>query len=580
MTIVSFLVLSSFLQPASAVDFAEEAHRRMKLSFDLDEVEARLADPSPESIGDPNNGLPYPHYPAAALPLEPNSDVDSVTVLRDRALVTRVLDVEAEEGETSVTFTGLPLGLQAHSLHGRIDGGAARIVGVELVSGMGEVPEDERTEEIRETMLDITGQLGVVRDQIESLLAQRAYLRSTLLASRPEGQLQPGIGQVRGTLDFIGEAERDIARQLREQEFTAQELDEELSPLLIKLDNPLATGMTVRVDLEVDSENPLEVALRYEVFGANWAPSYNARLDEESGNVQLEYYGIVTQQTGEDWDDAVLHLSTANPSGTGALPVLQPWYLGQSGYNVNIASGGGHYDPAATQHEVPSGGVVESNMRASVQGSGAVIFSIPDRRTVSGDGSAQRLPVGTQVFASVMDLTAVPKLVPEVYRQARIRYEGDIPLLPGTVSTYAGGDYVGTAQTASVVPGEVLVLAFGTDDRLKVSRTLLSRQLEQLGPGKRTLRYSFKVRITLSNFSGEEQDVDLRDQVPVSELEKVSVKVLEVTGDHTTDPEQPGILQWKLSVPDGGVKQVDIAFSVTAPRDVAHEALNSMELMY
>jgi len=576
---IGILFLSGAM--ASDMDFAEEAGRRMKLSFDLDAVEARLTEPAAADLAGFDPSQPYYAQLAAALPLEPNSEVDSVTVLRDRALITRVLEVEADgTGDVSVVFTGLPLGLQAQSLHGRIDSGAARIVGVELVSGKGEVPEDERTEEIRESMLEITGKLGVVRDQIESLLAQRAYLRSTLLASRPEGQPQPGIGQVRGTLDFIGEAEREIAQQLREQELAAKDLDEELSPLLIKLDNPLATGMTVRVDLEVDASDPLEVALRYEVFGANWAPSYNARLDEESGNVQLEYYGIVTQQTGEDWDNALLHLSTANPLGSGGLPVLQPWFLGQSGYSVNIEGGGGHYDPTTAQLEVPTGGVVESNMRASVQGSGAVIFSIPDRRTVAGDGSAQRLPVGTQTFAAEMDLTAVPKVIPEVFRQARIRYEGDIPLLPGTVSTYAGADYVGTAQTASVVPGEVLVLAFGTDDRLKVSRVLLSRQLEQLGPGKRTLRYTFKIRISVSNFSGANRFVDLRDQVPVSELEKVTVKVLEVSEGHTTDIEQPGILQWRLQIPDGQERQVDIAFSVTAPRDVARAALQTMDLMY
>ena len=39
--------------PASAQDMEEEANRRMKLSFDLDEVEGMLAEPEPEPKAEP-----------------------------------------------------------------------------------------------------------------------------------------------------------------------------------------------------------------------------------------------------------------------------------------------------------------------------------------------------------------------------------------------------------------------------------------------------------------------------------------------------------------------------------------------
>ncbi|MDP6361496.1 MAG: transposase, partial [Planctomycetota bacterium] len=79
---------------------------------------------------------------------------------------------------------------------------------------------------------------------------------------------------------------------------TATELDEELRPLLIKLENPLATGNQVRVDLAAVAGGPITVGLRYQVFGAGWWPAYNARLEESSAQVTLEYYGIVSQTTG------------------------------------------------------------------------------------------------------------------------------------------------------------------------------------------------------------------------------------------------------------------------------------------
>ena len=100
------LILLALMRPDFAqTDFAEEAHARMKLSFDLDAAEAMIDAPLPQQAR------------VAALPLTPNSEVEAVTVFRDRALVTRVLAQKLAAGPASLTFEGLPPGLDPGSLH-------------------------------------------------------------------------------------------------------------------------------------------------------------------------------------------------------------------------------------------------------------------------------------------------------------------------------------------------------------------------------------------------------------------------------------------------------------------------------
>lgn len=567
------LVFATWLAPLPAragADFRKQANEEMRLSFDLDAVEGMLMEASQQA--------PYASA-QPALPLEPNSDVAEVTVFRDRALVTRILDEEVGAGAGAVTFEGLPLSIATESLHAFVLQGQARIIGVELESGRGEVEETDQTEVLREDMLRITEELGQVRDRIESLLAQRAYLRETLLGGPREGG-QPSLDEIRGTLGYVGEAERDIAAQLRSEQDRARDLDEELQPLMIKLNNPLATGMIVRVDVDADRAGQVTVGLRYQVFGAQWRPAYNARLDDGASQVTLEYYGIVSQSTGEDWADVNLMLSTADPSVSGALPQLTSWYLGRDtygyDYNVedNLIAGRGYYQDGhnpmqAVQQNADMGGMVDSQMNASVQGTGAVVFAIPGQRTITGEGSEQRLPVGNQTFDVTMERSTVPKLVPEVYRQARLRYAGEAPLLPGTVSTFVGADYVGSGQQKTVVPGEEFLLAFGTDDRMRVERQLVSRQQDYLGVGKKTVRWTFHFRIKVSNFSDETRVLRLVDQLPVSELDRVTVKLLDSTPALGPAPDDgPGLMKWKLTIPPGAEETVDLRFSVTAPTDV------------
>ena len=126
----------SLSAPALAQDYSAEAKRRMNLSFDLDEVNDQLQAPWPAPA------LPG-HGQVSALPLEPNSEIDTITVFQDRALVTRILKAEVESGEASLTFEGLPLGIQTETFYATLLDGDGRIIGVEVESGQGEVEEME-----------------------------------------------------------------------------------------------------------------------------------------------------------------------------------------------------------------------------------------------------------------------------------------------------------------------------------------------------------------------------------------------------------------------------------------------------
>ena len=67
-----------------------------------------------------------------------------------------------------------------------------------------------------------------------------------------------------------------------------------------------------------------KVRLNYLVDAASWRPQYKLRAGKEAKDpVQLEYLAAVVQQTGEDWSNVNLVLSTAQPMLNAAPPDLQ-----------------------------------------------------------------------------------------------------------------------------------------------------------------------------------------------------------------------------------------------------------------
>jgi hypothetical protein len=62
-----------------------------------------------------------------------------------------------------------------------------------------------------------------------------------------------------------------------------------------------------------------------------WASSYDFRLnsttgDKKESSCQLVYYGSVENDSGEDWQDVQLSLSTATPSSAAKPPALKTLY--------------------------------------------------------------------------------------------------------------------------------------------------------------------------------------------------------------------------------------------------------------
>ncbi|HEY5946293.1 MAG TPA: DUF4139 domain-containing protein, partial [Kofleriaceae bacterium] len=86
----------------------------------------------------------------------------------------------------------------------------------------------------------------------------------------------------------------------------------------------------VRKHAELDLSSTMgEVVVRveYQVAAARWAPSYVARLDGEQASFELR--AVVAQDSGEDWTDVALRLSTAEPERFTQLPELHAQKIGR-----------------------------------------------------------------------------------------------------------------------------------------------------------------------------------------------------------------------------------------------------------
>ena len=110
---------------------------------------------------------------------------------------------------------------------------------------------------------------------------------------------------------------------LRTNQRARERLQEEIATLSKDRERPATSELVVVV--ETERALTADFRLTYLVDSAGWTPEYDVRLDNLSEPLDLRYRAKVYQQSGEDWQNVALTLSTGEPRVTAVAPELITW---------------------------------------------------------------------------------------------------------------------------------------------------------------------------------------------------------------------------------------------------------------
>jgi uncharacterized protein (TIGR02231 family) len=530
-----------------------------------------------------------------AAPLPAPSSIHAVTVYTDRAIVTRAapLDLPAT-GTVEVTFDKLPANLLDQSL--QVSGrGAAQVTILDVTARAAYVDftPNERVKAIEDELRALAKQRRGLDDRGAVLKAQESSLGKLEAATTtpPNKDTAPRL-TIEESTKFLAFLEDQRGKFLAER----QTLDTQLEDLAAKVDaaqrklNELrgAGGRsfkTVTVRLDAATTGKLDLSLSYTVPGASWTPSYDARVNSNDKTVTLAYHGLVRQNTGEDWKDVALTLSTARPSMGGAAPEVRPW-------TVDV------FDPRVVPVAMPlasremrmrsaaapaaAGGVLMQAMADAPaelakdasfaaaridQTATSASFKISAPSSVPSDNSPQKIPVTTAALAANPEYLTTPKLQPAAFLTAKVVNTSEFPLLGGAMNVFLDGTFVATSALRTVMPEEKFDLALGVDEGISVKHKRVKRFAEDTGLTNSGKRVTYEYLLTLQNNKKVAARVVVADQIPVSRNEKIVVKQLSPDAKEFK-PTTEGALKWTLDLKPAEKRELTVKFSIDYPNDV------------
>ena len=536
--------------------------------------------------------------------------ITAVAVYPDRARVTRGGKIDIEPGTHRLQISELPLTLSPESVRVSGQGTArARMGGVD-------VRRDFYTETPSASAAELERRIQEIKDRETALNDEGSVLKATIdyldgLAKQGESY---GRGLAYGKISVKESAEllefltgRSTTAQTRQRAIVVEK--RELARQKAKLERELKQIRNARprerytaiIEIEAFTAGDLDLELTYVVSNASWRPLYDLRLTEKSDNgqdenpaVELGYLAQVTQRSGEDWPGVKLILSTARPALSATLPELDPWYIRVYAPPPRPVSAGAamrrekaRAPMAAAMQEseasiddfvaatpAPEPAKIQVAQAEIGQEGAAVTFTVPQPVDVPSDGSPHKTSVATIKLTPELDYLTAPKLVPAAYRRAKITNDSKFALLPGPVNIFYGQEFVGTTKLKHVAPNESFQIFLGADDRIKVERKLISREVDKRLLGdKRRLRYTYQIEI--KNLRDRAEKIVIQDQLPVSGHEDIKIREGEILPPPTKQTDM-GILEWEQLLEADQESKLVFEFILEHQRDLIVTGLPEM----
>ena len=413
---------------------------------------------------------------------EVKAEIKQVTLYPDRAQVSSESAVTLQSGETILLFKGLSPYIIRETIQVSGEGGYTIMSVSHSNNYLSTITDSPEIKEIRTQIESLTLKIEDEKTAIAVLVERENFLVANRLVTGKDAALtaeqykamlelySTGIDQIRTTVLKKNRLIRDYEKQL-------QALNSQLEQSMGK--KRLPSG---EIAVTVSSAKTVtgKISLSYIVTNAGWTPSYDIRVADIKSPISIVYMANVYQSTGNDWKGVKLSFTNANPSQSGVIPVLNPWYLNfmqpmrdESLMIRGLASKSAVKSemPVARDEEMAIAYEAAEAPSVSIStGTTTISFDVTVPSDVMSDGQLKTIEIGRTTTEASFVYESVPKLDPKAFLTGRIANWEDLNIIGGDANLYFESTFVGQSYLYPEQFGDTMKISLGSDKGITIKR--------------------------------------------------------------------------------------------------------------
>jgi len=336
-----------------------------------------------------------------------------------------------------------------------------------------------------------------------------------------------------------------------------------------------------RVTITVSSKELVtgKLNLSYVVSNAGWTPYYDLRSEATTGKLNLTYKAQVYQNTGLDWNEVKLNISTNNPRANKTKPELNPWYIDYTAYRqvtekkskmeyltetTAIPQAAFNQGFALNNIALDSDAMTADQFTTVVHHLIAAEFKIDLPYNIKSNNEQHMVLIKQAELDTKFKYYSVQKMDPGVYLVAQMTKLDELQLVPAKANIYFDGSYIGETYIDPTKMDDTLNLSLGKDPNIVVKRTLLKKDSKEKIIGDKKER-TFAHQIEVLNLKSTAIELVIQDQLPITQNADITIEAIELSRGKLDDVS--GLIEWSLNLKGKETKKFDFNFKVKHAKD-------------
>ena len=501
-----------------------------------------------------------------------DSKVDTATVYRNGgALIGRTAAFEIPAGTHAIRFPNIPLNARAEfSPFINVLKGSAHIHSVRFEETYTSGTTSEAQKQIQNKIDALQKQVAEEHQNIRTKELQMSFLRS-LGSGAPQQATSLSISEWQNAFNFIGEKGESLLKEIEKSNSNIKDLGGEINALYRELNdsgNSQEDTLTGIATIEASEAQTLELALNYFMKNARWELQINSSLDTKNDQITVTDKALISQQTGENWQDIKLSLSNTHNLGDFGSIEQTPEFLGFMPERQILVSAPRQEflrTKAMDSEEIVVSGVRISSNNSMFDRS----YNIEGSYSQDSSTDSEEILISSNDAAANTVLRALPRTDRTAYVFAQTRFKDLETQRNIEASLYRDGHFIGKDRWPDLLKDQPLNLPFGADNQIDISYVQQAPQDDKKGVFSKSNVEEKRILISVKNQHTTAQTIEIFDRMPVSGHKDIKVTTIKgATKPTETDVNgQQGILMWRKTLEPGELWQIKHQYQITYPSD-------------
>lgn len=373
-----------------------------------------------------------------------NSKITNATIFLSGAQVQRQTEsVDIPLGVTTFVFAGLSSAIETQSIQAKGEGNFTILSVTEQQNFLLEKKNSDEKTGYLNNISALNDKITILRNESEVYKSEEEMLIKNQVVMGPN--INYDLAKFKLALDFqkqrLTEAKNkqiEIRNQMTKLQLELNKLNRHVNEIdgqSLKNSN----DVVVKVSSKIATKG--KFTLSYLVKNAGWYPTYDIRAKDVSSPIELVYKANVSQNSGEDWKNVKLLLSSGNPTNNNIKPELGT-------YNLGFLSAGYYGNGSITNSvKLAKGRVVGADGNQALPGVAVRVNNTSVATVTDANGNfSLQIPTGGNVltFSYIGFQTLEQSITPN---QMNVRMQPDVQNLSEVVITNALAGRVAGIQT-------------------------------------------------------------------------------------------------------------------------------------